>query len=77
MTRVIRIGPQPSQPELIDMAEALLRRVRDGLVIGLALVEHREGDEVAIQTYGPASYHQLNSGAARLAHMLASATEED
>jgi len=67
----MRIDSAPA--DLIDMIEGLLLRARTGLVLGLALVEHRHGDEVAIEYVGPHSYHHLNSGAARLAHALASA----
>jgi hypothetical protein len=74
MNKLVRIhtGPPPGADDLLEMIEELLLRARTGLVLGLALVEHRHGDEVAIEYTGPNSYHHLNSGAARLAHALAS-----
>lgn len=58
--------------DLILMCEELLERARDGILIGLAVVEHHRGDAVAITVSMAGSYHHINSGAARLAFMLAS-----
>jgi len=57
--------------DLLAMLEELVGRVRDGSVMGLAIVEHQRGDAVVIQVSSAANYHFVNSGAARLAHFLA------
>lgn len=63
-------GPEVDA-ELLDMLEELLARVRNGFVMGLAIVEHQRGDAVVIQVSAASNYHYVNSGAARLAHFLA------
>jgi hypothetical protein len=56
--------------EILELAESLLARVRAGAVVALAIVEvHRDGIETSVA--GDDHYHELNSGAARLAHWLA------
>jgi hypothetical protein len=64
-------------PELIAIVEHLAKRVRAGVTIGLAVIEHQLGDDVVIEACGAGSYHELNSGAARLAHLLAGMKGED
>jgi hypothetical protein len=59
------------RPEVVELAESLLARVRAGAVVALAIVEaHRDG-RVDIWAAAGDHYHDLNSGAARLAHRLA------
>jgi hypothetical protein len=58
--------------DIVLLCEELLERARNGALVGLALIEHLRGDEVAISVSMTSSYHQINSGAARLAWMLAS-----
>ena len=58
-------------PELVALVEHLLVRVKAGVTIGLGMVEHQLGDDVVVEVCGPSSYHHLNSGAARLSHLLA------
>jgi hypothetical protein len=61
--------------EMLELAESLLARVRAGTVVALAIVAvHRDGVEISIA--GGDYYHDLNSGAARLAHRLAGQPEE-
>jgi hypothetical protein len=63
--------------DIVLLCEELLERARKGVVLGLAMIEHHRGDEVAISVSTTGSYHQLNSGAARLAWMLASQKQID
>ena len=72
-TSIISLAAHPAchDPEILTMLEELIARARDGNVMGLAIVEHQRGDAVAIQVSAGGNYHYVNSGAARLAHMLA------
>jgi len=75
---VITLVSRKPDRNMIEMIEDVLHRARAGLVHGIALVEHRNDDEVAFQFFhSPGSYHHMNSGAARLAHALAGAQHED
>jgi hypothetical protein len=59
-------------PELVAMVEYLLTRVKAGVTIGLAVVEHQIGDVVVVETdNNPDSYYQITAGTAKLANMLA------
>ena len=69
------VGRKPDS-EIIAMIEELLHRARAGLVHGIALVE-QHGDGVAIQVSQCGNYHYINSGAARLAHLLAAQQHEE
>jgi hypothetical protein len=73
MSRENILDFKPAKPDddMIVMIESLLLRARAGLVHGIALIEHQHGDGVAIQISQCGNYHYINSGAARLAHLLA------
>ena len=68
---VLNFRPKKPDDDMISMIEELLQRARDGLVHGIALVEHQHGDAVCVQISQCGNYHYINSGAARLAHLLA------
>ena len=74
MSKIITF-PNPDDPminpEILAIAQHLLIRVQAGVTVGLAVVEHQLGDDVVIEVCGAGSDHQLNSGSARLAHLLA------
>lgn len=58
------------------LVEETLTRVKSGDVIAVALVEIRKARTVAIAVSRSSSYHELNSGAARLAAHLASMPDD-
>lgn len=59
--------------DLLELATATLQRVRDGEVQALAVVEVRRDGIVHVEVCGDDdSYHEMNSGAARLAHLVVS-----
>lgn len=58
--------------DAVEMVEAVLGRLRSGETLAVGIIEHRANGGVStIVSESKASYHQLNSGAARLAHVLA------
>jgi len=71
---IIKLHPDDDRidRDIVLLCEELLERARKGAVLGLALIEHHRGDTVAISVSSTGSYHHINSGAARLAWMLAS-----
>jgi hypothetical protein len=74
---VIQFSTAPGLDEILRMIDELRHRAFAGDVIGLALVEHRAGGDVTYEVFGPVSYHHLTSGAARLAHHLASQEHDE
>jgi hypothetical protein len=57
--------------EMIDMAEALVARIRTGQTLAFALVKHqRDGTTHQYASKAP-NYHMIHSGVAILAHRLA------
>lgn len=73
MVEVVALRGEPVVNEsAIREAEEMVARLRAGETFAVAIVEHKRGDVVStFVSEGRASYHQLTSGAARLAHMLA------
>lgn len=73
MSKIIQLHPDGPivDPLLVEIVQNLLTRVQAGVTLGLAVVEHQIGDVVVSEICGDNSYHQINSGAARLAHQLA------
>ena len=68
-----RPEPVSGAAEAIELIEHTLRGLREGRVLAVAIVEVRENGAVATAYNGQEnSYHQLSSGAARLANRLAS-----
>lgn len=58
--------------ECLELLEESISRVRAGETTSLAIVEVQKGGNVATCFHCSGQYHQLNSGAARLAARLAS-----
>lgn len=61
--------------EAISMCEAVLERLRSGESVAFGFVEVRRGRTVGTGWSRSEVYHLLNSGAARLAHRLASSED--
>lgn len=57
----------------LEMAQSLVERIKSGEVVTIAVVEVRADKVIAAACSDRpvGTYHLLNSGAARLAHMLA------
>lgn len=74
------VGPGEIAPniDLVEVIEALLARVKSGEVQAAAFVEIRNTGGVATHWMGSMRgwYHQLNSGAARLAARLSSEQDD-
>lgn len=56
----------------VKLIEGLLERLRSGEAVAVAVVEVMKAGTVATAYSASSSYHQLNSGAARLSSRLAS-----
>ena len=68
-----RPDPAHGTAEAVDLIEGTLRGLREGRVLAVAIVEVRANGAVATAYNGrEGCYHQLSSGAARLANRLAS-----
>lgn len=64
--------PIAHNEHVISLLEAALSRARSGQTQAVAIVEANRDGSVTIEcNSGSACYHQLNSGAARLAAFLA------
>lgn len=63
--------------DAIRLLEETLERAKSGDVIAVAIIEIRKARTVATSICKSLSYHELNSGAARLAAHLASMPDED
>lgn len=58
--------------DAIELVEEVLSHLRSGEAVAVAIVEVLKAGNVATSYCASQSYHQLNSGAARLAARLAS-----
>lgn len=68
---VVKFSAAPGLPEILKMIDELRHRAFSGQLVALALVEHWECGGVNVEvSHSPASFHQLNSGAALLTHTL-------
>ena len=68
---VPKASPTKVNQDALEMAEALVERIKSGLCIDLAVVEvHSDGGVMTGYSAG-SEYHRLTSGAARLAARLA------
>lgn len=76
--RLVNVGETEPNAELVDVVEAMLARVKSGEVQAAAIVEVRNTGGVATHWMGSMRgwYHQLNSGAARLASRLSMDEDE-
>lgn len=74
---LVKLVPKPTSNEAmvnsdaVELVEGLLERLRSGEAVAVALVEVQKGNVVATAFSKSMYYHQLNSGAARLAARLA------
>lgn len=69
---LVSAPPEAIDPDLLERAEELLARVKSGETLALATVEVQRGRIVQTGWSDNGYYHELNSGAARLANRLAS-----
>ncbi len=67
--------PTGKNRDAIELCEEVLARLKSGEAVAVALVEVRRGGVVATAVSKSDVYHQLNSGAARLASSLATSTD--
>jgi hypothetical protein len=67
--------PGNADPEIQEAVENLLSRVRSGDVVALGYVEVYRDGKVAIGHINKTNFHELNSGAAWLAHSIVSRGE--
>lgn len=67
----------PGRPDadLVAFVQELLARVEAGQVTAVGTVEVEQGGKVCVGFCHKSYYHQLNSGAARLAARLATLTD--
>ena len=74
MSKVVplHLADEPVNEDAVQMIEGLLERLRSGEAVAVAVVEVMKAGTVATAYSTSFSYHQLNSGAARLASRLAS-----
>ena len=71
MTNIIRFPCQAS--DIIEHLEFLLTRAREGSITAIAVVDVNLNGTVGSSYFGVGgTYHQLCSGAARLAHRIVS-----
>ena len=73
----LQIAQSGVNDDAVRLLEESLARAKSGDVIGVAIVEVRRARTVATAFSQSTSYHELNSGAARLAASLASLPDED
>lgn len=73
----LKIAQSEINDDAVRLLEESLARAKSGDVIGVAVVEVRRARTVATAFSKSETYHELNSGAARLAQSLASMPDED
>lgn len=74
---VVQLKSRETNPDAIALVEGLLARLRSGEAVAVAFVEVCRGQLVATEYDCGREYHALNSGAARLAHRLASVEDSE
>lgn len=73
----LKVASETVNDDAVSLIKETLERAEKGEVIAVAIVEVRKARTVATAFSKSHSYHELNSGAARLAASLASAPDED
>ena len=69
---IVSLAKPNINQEAVDLVEGLLADIRSGEVVAVGFVAVKSGGVVATSYSHRAEYHQLNSGAAVLAHRIAS-----
>jgi len=67
----LNVVADPVNESALNLVEETLARIKSGEVISVAIVEVRKSRMVATCVSKGAAYHEMNSGAARLAAQLA------
>ena len=68
---VVKLAPREVNQEAIEIVEDVLARLKSGESLAVAVVEIRQGRTVGTAYSASDYYHELNSGAARLAARIA------
>jgi hypothetical protein len=71
---LVKFKRQP-EPEVVDMLAQALKKAKAGQVLAVGVVLVGPGGAVGTMYASKNHYHELNSGAARLAHRICN--EED
>ncbi|MCV9940924.1 hypothetical protein OIU35_31625 [Boseaceae bacterium BT-24-1] len=72
----IKVAESPVNESALELVEETMARVKTGEVIAVAIIEVRKARTVATSISTSSAYHELNSGAARLAARLATDPED-
>lgn len=75
--RRLRVADAEINSDAVRLLRESLERALAGDVIGVAIIEVRRARTVATAVSKSATYHELNSGAARLAAMLATSPDDE
>lgn len=76
MAEVVKLLTHPVNPDAVELLERILADAKEGEIESVAIVAVRRAGEVETVSSQTSHYHQLNSGAARLAAALASASDD-
>lgn len=72
----LKVASDPVNQDALELAEQTVERIKAGEVIAVAIIEVRKARTVATAISASSAYHELNSGAARLAARLANDPED-
>lgn len=75
--RRLQVADAVINGDAVRLLRESLERAESGEVIGVAIIEVRRARTVATAVSKSTTYHELNSGAARLAAMLATSPDDE